>query len=129
MSKPTMGRRLGEAFAAALMWLLFTIPMLPVLVVVLPLRILWYTLTGDATMREKVAIPGKALDQLVNATYFGGHPKETVSSHAGRWLTEAPDRAPGWVRVIAWLTNLFEKDHVVKAIEEPFIGMPLGKRY
>lgn len=122
-----MKRRIGEAVAASLMWLVFTIPMLPVLLFVLPARIAMYVLTGDQRLRERIQLPGKALDQLVNATYFGGHPKETVSSHAGRWLTEAPDRAPRWVRVIAWLTNLFEQDHVVKAIERPFLGMPLGK--
>ncbi|MCC6531516.1 MAG: hypothetical protein IT531_03125 [Burkholderiales bacterium] len=108
------------------MLIAFIVPMLPVLLVVLPLRVVAYAFVGGDNLRSSIKIPGKALDQLVNATYFGGHPKETISSHAGRWLTEAPERAPRWAHVIAWLTNIAEKDHVIKAIEAPFKGLPLG---
>lgn len=123
-----MKKRLGRAFAAFLMWLAFTLPTLPVLILVLPLRILLYAITGNEELERRIKVPGKALDQFCNAEFFGGHPKETISSHAGRWLIEAPDRAPRWVHVIDWLTGLFEKDHCEKAIEAPFIGMPLGEQ-
>lgn len=121
-----MKKQLGVAFAAALMWVAFTVPMLPVLLALLPIMIVLYAITGKVSVRDRVKTIGKALDQLVNATYFSGHPKETISSHAGRWLTEAPERAPKWVFVISWLTNLFEENHCIKAIEAPFVGMPLG---
>jgi hypothetical protein len=110
------------------MWLAFTVPILPFLLFVLPIRIVRYAITGDPDHRAAVKLPGKALDQLCNAAYFSGHPKETISSHAGRWLTQSPGDAPRWARVIAWLTDLFEDNHVFKAIEQPFLGQPLKSR-
>lgn len=120
-----MGKRLGEALAATLMWLTFTAMALPVLLLAFPFWILRYVVTGKPEHRDAIKLPGKALDQLCNCAYFGGHPKETISSHAGRWLSEAPDRAPWWAKVVARLTDVFEENHVFKAIEQPFLGTPL----
>ncbi len=119
-----MKRRLGEALVAVLLWVIFGVGGLVVLVL-FPLMVGRYVLTGNAAHREAVKNRGKALDQLFNVTFFGGNPKETLSSHAGRWLTEAPERAPWWVKVVATITGWVEKDHVHKAIERPFVGMPL----
>lgn len=120
-----MTKRLGEALAATLMWLAFTAMALPVILLAFPFWIVRYAVTGKPEHREAVKSHGKALDQLINSAVFGGNPKETLSSHAGRWLTEAPERAPWWVTVVDRLTGIAEHDHVIKAIEAPFVGSPL----
>ncbi len=127
MEKRPMKKRLGEAFAALLMWLPFGIGAM-VLLVAFPLLILRYIVTGKPEHRDAVKLPGKALDQLCNVTYFGGHPKETISSHAGRWLFEQHGLpVPWWVEVVARITDVFEEQHVIKAIEGPFVGQPLKR--
>lgn len=125
MERRPMKKRLGEAFAALLMWAFFGAATL-LLLVVFPLLIVRYILSGSESARNAVKLPGKALDQVVNTTYFGGHPKETISSHAGRWLFEKHGLpVPWWVNVVARVTDVFERDHVIKAIEAPFLGAPL----
>ena len=121
-----MKKRLGEAFAATLMWLIFTMMALPVLLLAFPWWIVRYAVTGSADAREAVKQPGKALDQFCNCSYFAGHPKETISSHAGRWLFEKHGLPiPWWADVVARITDEFEPGHVFKAIEAPFLGRPL----
>lgn len=119
-----MKRRLGEAVAAMLMWCIFGAGVVLYLVV-MPLLIIRYVIVGTESARNAVKLPGKALDQAFNCIYFHGHPKETLSSHAGRWLFEAPERAPWWVPVVATVTAWFEENHVQKAVEAPFLGTPL----
>lgn len=121
-----MRKRLGETVAATLMWLVFTLMALPVLLLAFPFWIGRYAVTGRPEHRDAVKRPGKALDQVVNCAYFGGNPKETLSSHAGRWLFEKHGLpVPWWVEVVARITDVFEDQHVIKAIEKPFVGMPL----
>ena len=114
----------GLCLVALLMWLVFSVATL-VAIALIPIRTVGYFVTGRESLREKVKIVGKALDQVMNAQFFNGNPKETVSSHAGRWLTEDPENAPRWAFQVDWITNKFEKNHVFKAIEEPFKGLPL----
>lgn len=126
MDKRPLTKRLGEAIAALLLWLVFTLMALPALLV-FPLLVLRYVVTGRIEHRDRVKDIGKALDQFCNAAYFDGHPKETISSHAGRWLHEHGPHAPWWAHLVERLTHPFESNHVFKAIEEPFLGMPLRK--
>jgi len=119
-------KRLGEAFAALLMWAFFGAATM-LLIAVFPLLILRYVLTGTAEARDAVKLPGKALDQVVNCAFFGGHPKETVSSHAGRWIFQRPDDAPWWAHAVDRITGWFEEAHVIKAIEAPFLREPLDR--
>lgn len=120
-----MKKRLGESVAALLMWAFFGSAIV-LLLSAFPLLILRYVIVGTESARNAVKLPGKALDQVVNCAYFGGNPKETLSSHAGRWLFEQHSLpVPWWVGVVEKITGLFEKDHVIKAIEAPFLGQPL----
>jgi len=119
-----MKKRIGESIAATFMWIIFGVGAVVVLVA-FPLLILRYAILGTEDARNDVKLPGKALDQLFNSFFFAGNPKETLSSHAGRWLSEAPERAPWWAHVVDRITGLFEENHVFKAIEKPFIGLPL----
>lgn len=120
-----MKKRLGESVAALLMWAFFGTAIVAFLAV-FPLLTVRYIVTGKPEHRDAVKRPGKALDQVVNCAYFGGNPKETLSSHAGRWLFEQHSLpVPWWVGVVEKITGLFEKDHVIKAIEAPFLGQPL----
>lgn len=116
---------LGFAF-----WFVFVIP--GVLCLILqPVGIAVYAL-GNDNIRAWIYRTGKALDQFNNAAWFGGNPKETISSHTGRWY-QAEHRTNGAVplaiplrfQFVKWLTDLFEIDHVLKAIEEPFNDEPL----
>jgi len=117
-------RRVGLFLAGLLMFVVFSIGV----VLSLPLfaiAIVAFLLTGSDYAAEFVGFRGKSLDQVCNAVYCGGHPKETISSHAGRWIVSGLP-LPVWVRVVRAVTDIFERDHCVKAIEEPFRGMPLG---
>ena len=128
MERRPIKKRLGEAIAALLMWAFFGAATL-FLLVAFPLLIIRYIVTGKPGHRDAVKLPGKALDQVVNCAYFSGHPKETISSHAGRWLFEKHGLpVPWWAEVVARITDVFEEDHVIKAIEAPFLGQPLGRK-
>lgn len=85
-----------------------------------------FAVTGNDGVREWVFRTGKAVDQLNNAAWFSGHHKETISSHAGRWYLDMSGRPiPYRFRFVKWLTDLFEKNHVINAVEEPFLNLPL----
>jgi len=115
--------RLGKACAALLMLIVFgagTVLALPLVLIAIAV----YALTGSAWCEEYVGFRGKSFDQVCNAYWCGGHPKETISSHAGRWIASGLP-LPLWVRVVRAVTDVFERDHCVKAIEEPFRGLPL----
>lgn len=137
MERRPLKKRLGESFAAALMWIVFG-AMAVAFLVLMPLLILRYAVTGKPAHRDAVKLPGKSLDQFCNAAWFGGHPKETVSAHCGRYFeakygnpyeglqpTDPSTQIPAWAHLVRWVTDLAEKDHVLKAIEPPFRGMPL----
>jgi hypothetical protein len=98
----------------------------------------WFLVSGSDEAREFVGFKGKALDQVCNAVYFGGHPKETVSSHAGRFYeakygnrykgrpASDPDiEIPLWAKAVHAVTEIAEKGHVLKAVEEPFLSLSL----
>lgn len=119
MTERTRQVVLGLAF-----WIVFAIPAL-ICIAFQPVGILLYAL-GNDNIRAWVYRTGKAIDQFNNAAWFGGLPQETVSSHAGRWFIDTSGRPiPLKFRFVTWLTDLFEQDHVIKAIEEPFIGSDL----
>lgn len=127
MEKRPLKKRLGEAFAALLMWAFFGVAIV-IFLAAFPLLVLRYVIVGTPSAREFVKQSGKSLDQVVNCAYFGGHPKETISSHAGRWLFEKHGlEVPWWVEVVARITDVFEEQHVIKAIEAPFLGQPLKR--
>lgn len=83
-----------------------------------------YLLTGSEAERAWVTSTGQGGDGLSNASWFDGDPRETISSHTGRWLASGQPVPPKF-RFVAWLTNLFETDHVTKAISAPFINSKL----
>lgn len=131
--------RAGKACAALLMWALFAAATAATLIVQ-PLAILVWLVTGQRSLYIWVNATGKAADQLVNAAIFGGHHKETVSSHAGRWYErrdgnphEDPPITPADPMIeipmrfylVHEITNLFEADHVLKSVEAPFRNAPL----
>lgn len=127
METRPLKKRLGEAVAVMLMGAFFGFMTL-VFLAIMPLLVLRYIVTGTEAARDDVKSPGKALDQLVNAAFFRGHPKETLSSHAGRWIFVRPNDAPWWAHVVEKVTGVFEHDHVLKAIEAPFLNEPLDRR-
>ncbi len=126
--KAKLKKHLGKAFATLLMWLAFSLGVLVVIVLQL-LGIIAWLFTADPRIHAWVKATGKGTDGVNNAAWFGGNSKETISSHAGRWILaereERISRAPAWAHAVAWVTGLFEPDHVVKAIEAPFKDMPL----
>lgn len=117
-----MGSRAQQAILGVLFWIAFGLPILLSLIA-LPLFILAYACGAD-NVRPWVYRVGKALDQTANAALFGGHPKETISSHTGRWLISGRD-VPWQFAAVDALTGLFERGHCIKAIEEPFRNEPL----
>jgi len=119
-----MSPRARQVAMGMIFWLAFA-PAALLTILLQPLLILIYAV-GNDHIRDWIYRTGKAIDQLDNASIFGGHPKETISSHTGRWLLDTSGRPiPLKFRFVNWLTNLFEKDHCIKAIEEPFKNLPL----
>lgn len=119
--------RLGKAAASFFLWLAFCTGLLLVIPLQL-LAIIFWTITGKPWLYDWVKRTGKGTDGVNNAAWFEGTAKETISSHAGRYLLrerETGAGAPTWVYVVDEITNLVEKDHCVKAIEEPFKNLPL----
>jgi hypothetical protein len=117
-----MTDRVKQVLLAGLFWLAFGIPTF-FIVAFLPVCIGLYACGNDA-IRDWVYRVGKALDQLCNAALFNGFPQETISSHTGRYVKSGLPM-PWKFRFVRWLTDLFEKDHAIKAIEPPFAGLEL----
>lgn len=130
-------KRVGLFLAGAFMLIVFGVGA----VVSLPmfaLALVWFLLTGSVAAEAFVGFRGRALDQLCNAVYFNGDPRETISSHCGRYYEAKygnpykgrpathPDLVIPWsVQFVHRLTSLAEKDHVLRAVQAPFVGMPL----
>jgi hypothetical protein len=114
--------RTKQVLLALLFWFAFA-PIAILGIVCLPVGVLLYAL-GNDNIRDWVYRCGKALDQFDNALIFGGLPQETISSHTGRWVVSGRPM-PFKFQFVYWLTDLFEEDHAVKAIEEPFEKEPL----
>ena len=112
-----MTPRAKQVILALLFWFAFA-PAAVLGILCLPIGVLVYA-CGNENIRDWVYRCGKALDQFDNALVFGGLPQETISSHCGRWVKSGKPQ-PFKVRFVVALTNLFEKDHCVKAIEPPF---------
>lgn len=115
-------KRTATALMGLIFWLAFT-PLCVLVVALLPLPIfLYWARIGN--LRNAVYRIGKAEDQLLNAALLGGNPKETISSHVGRWvLKRRPDVGRRWMFVfVERITNAFEPDHCVKAVEAPFLA-------
>jgi hypothetical protein len=114
-------KRAKIALAGLIYWCAFT-PFILLTLVAQLIGIAWYACTGNDAVRLWVYRTGKAGDQLCNASLFSGNPKETISSHAGRIYQRAEASPaddfpiPRWARVVKWLTDLAEPDHVIKAI-------------
>jgi hypothetical protein len=85
--------------------------------------IIKYAITGDEKERDWVTRTGQGLDGVCNADYFDGDPRETISSHTGRWV-ESGEPIPPKFKFVNWLTGLFQPNHAVRSIEEPFRGTP-----
>lgn len=116
--------RLKASVVGLLFWLVFTVPALAALALQL-VGIVVYVLTGSAFVRNWVYQTGKGIDGFNNAAWFAGSPKETISSHTGRWYASGRADIPKRFRFVRWLTDLFERGHAVRAIEEPFKDFPL----
>ncbi len=119
-----MATQFQTAALGFLFWLVFGTGTLITVLIGQPLGIIAYALTGSDGIRDWVYRTGKATDQLCNAAFFGGNPKETISSHAGRWVLSGRD-VPARFRLVRWITDKFEQNHVLFAIESPFMGEPL----
>lgn len=117
-----MSDRAKQVILAGVFWCVFGIPTF-FIVLLLPVGIICYAF-GNDHIRAWVYRTGKALDQLINAALFGGLPQETVSSHTGRWVMSGQP-IPWKFTFVITLTDMFEEDHCVKAIEHPFVGMEL----
>lgn len=119
-----MRKRFLLAFPAVLMHLFFGLCCALAWVLVWP-AIIYYVITGNDNIRDRIYGFGKAEDQATNAALFNGLPQETVSSHVGRIFQKriAQDYdPPKWARAIKWITDLFEFEHVLQSVEEPFEG-------
>jgi prepilin-type processing-associated H-X9-DG protein len=125
-----MMRRLGIAFAAMVMWLLFG-AVVWVTFVLFPLLTVAWVLRDSDWLRTRLTRYGQALDSAANVTFLDGHPKETISSHVGRYYTikygnpyktiyaSDPLLFLPWQCVfVKWLTDLAESDHVYHAVEQ-----------
>lgn len=134
----TIKQRLGKVFVGVVMWLIFSLAGCAIFVLQ-GFGILLWLLTGWQSVYAWVGRTGKSSDQLANAGVLGGHHKETVSSHAGRYYeakfgnsykgrpaTDSSIKIPVWAVVVNRITGLIEKDHVLKAVEESFLAVPLG---
>lgn len=94
--------------------------------VIVPLAILgyclllWVGLFGSSA-RGRAGV--RALDHFVNATIFNGYAWESLSSHAWR------ERHRWWARIVIRVTDMFQKDHCMKANkrEQPIIDLVLQK--
>jgi hypothetical protein len=100
-----------------------------------------FLLTGNEWMQKVVVNFGIAEDQAFNVVLLGGHPKETTSSHVGRYYeakygnpyknrpipTNPGLVIPITVQFLNWITGLAETDHALKAVEQWAIdqGVPL----
>lgn len=116
-----------RTIAGLLMYVPFMIMSMIELWLVVPVCMLLYAFGGNQWAQERVFRSGKSLDQLCNTAWFWkGHWKETISSHIGRIMVKYGDRAPWQAKTVAYLCGLVEKDHVYKAIEEPFKDYPTG---
>jgi hypothetical protein len=117
-------KRIPKVFAALLLWAVFLFSTIGVFFSQIVLVFMWF-FTGDEDTREWVESTGKAQDQLMNAAWFNGYHKETVSSHVGKryyfhYKFNENFKAPNLFMVfVREVTELFEKAHVFKAIEPP----------
>ncbi len=124
--------RIAKAFVAVLMWIYFSTGLI-LMIVLQALGIVAWLFTGNKKIEEWVKVTGKASDQCNNAAFYHGHPKETISSHAGRWYRAYINNeveeylVPDWVFMVDRITDIFERDHVLKAIEKPFEDQPLDR--
>jgi hypothetical protein len=75
---------------------------------------------------DRVCRTCRLLDRIGNAVFFDGQIGETISSHTGRWFTDISGRPIPWrFRVVKWVTDKFEKNHVIRVVDESFKGTPL----
>lgn len=126
-----MKKRLGICFAALVMLVLFVIVIAAAVVVTLPLLVV-YLFNASAWLYDRIGKFGQALDSCANVPFLDGHPKETISSHVGRFYeakfgnpyklrpyATQPDVVIPWqAQFVKWLTDLAEKDHVLHAVEQ-----------
>lgn len=122
-----MIKRLEMAFAALLMHLVFGLSFALSWIATFPILLIWI-ISGNEVIKDWIYSFGKAEDQAMNASMFGGDPKETVSSHAGRWIQKRISDdivVPRWVRLVKWFTDIFSMEHVLNSIEQPFEDLPL----
>lgn len=125
-----MIQRIKIVIAAIIMLVLFLAVIIPAAISV-PFLLAAYVLTGSDWLRSRVTSFGQGLDGAANVVLMDGHPKETISSHAGRFYeakygnpyegrpATQPDLVIPWqARFVHWLTNLAEPGHVLKSVEQ-----------
>lgn len=126
-----MKKRFGICVAAIVMLVLFVI-VIAVAVLCVPPLMLAYFIGGSEWIYKRVGAFGQGLDQAANVPFMDGHPKETISSHAGRYFEAVygnpfkgrivpsnPTVVIPWqAKFVKWLTDLAEKDHVLHAVEQ-----------
>jgi hypothetical protein len=117
-----MTPRSRQVALGCVFWIAFA-PIAIVGILLQPLTILIYAL-GNENIRAFIYRTGKALDQFDNALLFGGEPQETISSHAGRYILSGQPM-PWKFRFVKWLTDKFEYNHCVGAVEDVFKDSPL----
>lgn len=101
--------------AAVILWLLLLIPALVALLLV-PLM----ALLDPRRVRE----PVRAIDQLVNAFWFNGLGRESLSSHSWR------ERHKWWAKLVIWFTNKLVQGHCEDANkrEQPIVDFINNKQ-
>lgn len=125
-----MKSRLRKAVAALMMLVVFSVLVVLVVIPACAIGTLLWLLNGSEKIYVWVKKAGKSLDQCCNTLLPNGHPKETISSHVGRWILaeqEGRVRAPIWAHALNWVLHQFDDNHALDAIEEPFKGIPLQR--
>lgn len=113
-------KRTVTALLGLIFWLAFSpLTIIVALFLWVPIVLYWLDI---GNLRNFVYRVGKAEDQLLNAALIGGNPKETISSHVGRWVRAGRPKVKVWIMFVfvEWITGKFEENHCVEAIEEPF---------
>lgn len=125
-----MMKRIAIAFAAMVMWVLFGIEVW-IAFIAFPVLCLAWIFNSSDWLQQRLTSYGQALDSCANVVFMDGHPKETISSHVGRFYEARygnpykgremtrPDLVMPWQALfVKWLTDFAETDHVLKAVEQ-----------
>lgn len=126
----TFWKRCAIAIAVMVMWISFGL-VVWVGFVLVPFAVVAYVCRESEWLYKRIGGYGQALDSCANTLFMDGHPKETISSHCGRYYETKygnlyknrpatnPEVVLPWQAIfVKWLTDIGEVDHVYKAVEQ-----------